>query len=432
MGIFKRTLYGIIKRAFRSISLAVILFISVIGTLLGCYLDSILNNYQAFIEQEIGHCVDLVSKDDAIGISDSIAREISGIDSVVGYNSEASIEVTPVDFDNYIPEDILNSDFDLLGDKTKVRMYGSTNTLYSAYFFQGQVECIEGDYPAPNSNGVMIEKEFAKSNSLHISDVMHIYSEGMDQEIPLNIVGIYEINTQATQGMEISSVDRIYKNTPYSHIFCDYSVLGQISSPLSIKSSYVFYAKDAKGGEQIIKYINSMDLDNDIYECYNQSEVAFSSFSTIMGVLKNSSQTLLLIINFSLYIIIFLMTFLWMRDHYREAGIYIALGRERVYIVFDYIIELIALSVSVFFLSATLFSSFLKGYGKSFVEFLVNVSAEETGYQSLDLLFINDYIGVEILVPTVLTFLLVIMISALFSGLTIFCYPARNLFDIKN
>jgi|GEM_PF-1609501 len=432
MGIVKRTIYGIMKRPFRSISLAVVLIISMIGTLFGIYLESVITQYKTFINQQIGYCINISSKIDNDDIPDELIKKIGSIDSVLGYVTESSIEVTPIDFNNYVPPDALSGDFDLMGDKSQIRLWGAVNTEYSSYFFQKQVRILSGDYPSENTNEVLIEKDFADYNNLSISDKIHVPREKDGEEVELKIVGIYEIDRQISGSIVISSVNEIYRNTPFSYIFCDYYILDQVASVRIPKCTYSFYAKDQQGADQIEDYIKQMKLDPDIYEYNNLSEDAAESFSNVMLILEKSANSYLMLGNISIYIILFLMTLLWMRDHYKEAGIYIALGRNRLAIIVDYLIELIAITVFVFFASYILFKTVLNYSGTAFIGFLINVNAQELQYQYIDKLLLNNSITLEMFMQTAMTLLIILFTADLTSSITILCYRSRNLFDIKN
>lgn len=431
MGIGKRTLYGIIKRPFRSISLTAILAASMIGTLFGIYLESMLHGYQGVIQQQTGFCISLFAKKEEEGIPDELAERIGNQEFVLGYNAETSMDVMPLDFQNYIPPEVLDGDFDFAGDKSQVRLWGSVNTEYSSYFFQQQAVLAEGKFPEKGSNEVLVEQEFAAYNHLHVSDKIHVPRETDGEAVTLEIAGIYERNQGISETLMISSVNGFYQNTPFSYIFCDYGVLEQMAGGRIPKSVYSFYARDEKGTEKLETYVKELNLDESLYEYSNLAKEAESNFSNILGTLQKSSRTFLLIANISIYGILFLMTFLWMRDHCREAGIYIALGRNRFAILLDYMLELAVIACAAFSLSFAVFRAILSRYGNLFLRFFSETGKRDIQYQPLDLLFVDYGITGGMFLRTLIAVGGILFAAALVSSIPILGFRTRKLFEMK-
>lgn len=283
------------------------------GTLFGRYLESVISGYQSYIHQQVGFCINLMGKTEGDSIPDNLAEKIGALDVVLGYNAESSLDVTPSDFQNYIPSELLEREGEWEGDKSQVRMWGAVNTQYSTYFFQRQAELLEGRYPKKGSNEVVIEQEFAAYNHLSITDRIHIMRNKDESELALQVVGIYKINQQVSESIMISDVNGFYQNTSSSYIFCDYEMLEQISGTKMPKTTYSFYAKDEKGAEKLEEYIKGLELDS--YEYSNVSKEAEGNFSNFLVMLQQNSRNLLNIANISIYCILFLMILLWMRDH---------------------------------------------------------------------------------------------------------------------
>ena len=431
MGIAKRALHGIMTRSFRSISLILILVIGMIGILFSIYLESVIGEYQTLIRQQVGFCINLYSKEED-GIPDELAEMIGNKDFVLGYNAESSVDIIPSDFQNYIPKDVLQDNFDLAGDQSQVRLWGSVNTEYSTYFFQKQAELLEGRYPGKNSNEVLIDKGFADYNHLHISDRIHVPREKDGKEITLEVAGIYEINWKVSKSIMISNVNGFYQNIPYSYIFCDYGLVEQVADAKMPKSTYNFYTQSVKKVKKLKEYIEELNLDADVYEYSDLSEEAAGNFSNILVVLQNSSRNFLAIVNSSICCILFLITFLWMRDHCQEAGIYIVLGRNRFAIIIDYMIELIIMISIVFFILAILFQLVLNRYGNVLLSFFINKNAQGFQYQPVDMLFVNYGITWDMFLRSSITILLVLIVAAIFSSIVVLSYRPRKLFEIKN
>ena len=62
------------------------------------------------------------------------------------------------------------------------------------------------------------------------------------------------------------------------------------------------------------------------------------------------------------------MTLLWMRDHYYEAGIYIALGTEKIKIVLYFITEILIIALTTLAISLVIGRGVIYTYGEKILD----------------------------------------------------------------
>ena len=121
-----------------------------------------------------------------------------------------------------------------------------------------------------------------------------------------------------------------------------------------------------------------------------------------------------------------------MKGHYREAGIYIALGRSRGEILGEFLLEILVLTVVTVTLSSAVIQGVLFRFRDKMIYGLMRMSDSQANFQEIDARMAAIPVTIEPLVCSGLSVLLVVLFAALVSGVVILSYKSRRLFEAEN
>lgn len=430
MGIFKRIFMEIIRRPYRAITLALIILVLSLMSMIGFFLKDVVNAYYKEFVRMDGYSIFVGRTDNEnehAVMQDKVRDEILAMNHIVGYNNveDLNFNCKPVNFKNvpYKSDSIYTQS----GESNDITLYGNIDTSFYQSFRNGYMILKEGVFPSNRNKGVIIDSILADSNSLSIDSTIELYNEANAKPISLKVVGIYE--TLKAPEVEITNNgSKFYTVSPSSYIFCDYDSFNEINSSIHIISSLKFYVDEYDNIEKTYNEIKNTVLPKQGYYAVNCLENSLDCYGTVIFTLQNSASNILSFTYITSLIILFLMTLLWMKDHYYEAGIYIALGTEKRKVVMYFVLEIIIISI------ISLGVSLLIGYGtvSTHREQLVNRAMAFTGSHffnmDLEAQVIKNAFSVKSLLFADIIYLSIALIAALFSSITIINYNTRKLF----
>lgn len=402
----------------------------VLVALMGTYLDGLSDTYMDYFERKFGNkiIVTLVEKETDIPIE--LMNKINEIEGVRGYNCSTAISIEPVNFQNFVPQ--IDTEFEQVSAKKESCLWGNSNTEYSEYFLDKKIEMIKGNWPRENSHDVLVEEKFAEYNSVSIGDCLMVRSIEKNLNVDLNVVGIYEMKS----GIEItgtnSSGKEIYTQSPYSYIFGDYSILKCLDPSLEYRQQYTVYVESRENIESVRNHIESILQKDDRYQVFDSIENAEEGYSGIASVIRKSTEILLRITYISAYLILLLMTYLWMRDHYKEASIYIALGAGRFFILLEFLLEIFMIAGFGILISNVVGYQMIHIFKTNLVWSIVKLSQTNIIYQEIDQEFMNQSLKWHQVLKTDVNVLFTIGVASVVSGIFIFKYKLHNLYHIRN
>ena len=125
------------------------------------------------------------------------------------------------------------------------------------------------------------------------------------------------------------------------------------------------------------------------------------------------------------------MTYLWMRNHFKESSIYIALGKRRICILGEFLIEILIISLLGLVIANVCGSVTICLLKNDIIEKIVGISQTTVFYQELDKKLLQNTINVTELIKADFLIVVTILISSIVSGLCIFIQPIRSLYNAK-
>ena len=425
MGLCKRIFMEIIRRPFRAVILAIVIFTLSISSMIGVFLQDIVKTaYQEYIKLD-GYSVTIENnKQESIprGIIDSILA----LDHVIGYTNSGNL------YDKYKPINFINipyerSENEQSEESEEIILYANMNTSLYAMFRNGDMLLSEGVYPDSNHKGVLVDEMLASKNGLEIGEHIEIYSKSKEKVVAFEIIGIYK--TMEAPNVEISNdLGTHYTVSTNSYIFCDYTSFFSVSDRNDTIASLIFYVDEYDHIESVYKNIEDIVLPKG-YIVINRLESTLSYYGKFILVLKNTTTSLLGFTYVTSLIILFLMTLLWMRDHYYETGIYIALGTEKYKIALYYLLEILAIAISTLFTSLIIGRSVIYTYRYQLLNLALGFTNTKILDNSLESKVLEHGFSFQSLLSASGIYLVVVVVATLLSSSIITRYNPRKLFD---
>lgn len=294
-------------------------------------------------------------------IADTIMKEVEGIR---GYNATATNYVVAANAAGKTLE-LLESETDnemngLLasyGDfGSTITTYASTNTAFDSYFTGGYLELVEGRHvTSKDQNAVMISKELAEQNGLHVGDklILHMseFKASMmgvnadETKMEVEIVGLFHATTKSSTTLSNWSMD----NSLYTTINVVHHV--RPDTPDEGYEKIYFYVNDPAELDSIVKQIQSLSaIDPTDFVVQSDS----SNVDSVMEPLINMNRLvsiLILIVLLVGAVILYLILSSRVKERIHESGILLSLGFSKRNIAMQYLTEVLIIGVLAFTLS---------------------------------------------------------------------------------
>ena len=412
MNIFQRCIKGIIACPFRSFSIAAFVAVFTIVSMIGFYISQINESYEDSFAKEFGTEIwlDANGKD----ASEELLDRIRNDEGVLGVNGSAAIAAVAVDFQ--IPTkdagDSTDGDYSFVNE---VQLLGNTNTALTKYFREDGYALIEGVFPEPLSDDALIEVSVAQHNKLCLGDTIAV--ENGEALGELTISGIYEKPTSMT----LSDTD----------VFCDYSMLGRFEDIYQHRISYTIYLDGKESIHRVLSIIEDDIGDDESYSWIDSISNSSLGFSGVHPAIASTTDLLVNVTYITALLVLILMTYLWMRKHYYEAGIYIALGQKRSIILLEFALEIIIISLCCIALFSFIGYVLINSLGRNIVLGFAEFSKSDYIQQEIDTSILNQSFQITAAVKSGCMILLVVLASTLLSGISILKYKATKLFTVE-
>lgn len=425
MGLYKRIFMEIIRRPFRAVTIAFMILVLSLASLVGVFLHDIVKTaYQEYIKIE-GYSI-AIENNNQESIPNEISDEILALDYIIGCNNNSNLYdyFRPVDFIN-IPYD--GNDQEGNEEAVDVILYANINTSLYGSFRNNEMILIEGTYPDSKNKGVLIDEKLAKKNELSIGKSIKLYSKVYDKVVDFNIIGIYK-TLEAPNSKVSNDFGTHYTVSANSYIFCDYDSYFKVSDRNSSITSLIFYVNEYDNILPTYKKIEEIVLPEG-YGVINCLESTLSYYGKVILTLKNTTSSLLGFTYITSLFILFLMTLLWMRDHYYEAGIYIALGTEKYKIVLYFVLEILTIAVSSLIVSILIGRSVVYTYRNQLLNLALRFTNSKFLDNAMESKVLEHAFSVQSLLYASVIYLVVVLVATLLSSTIIANYNPRELFD---
>ncbi len=300
-------------------------------------------------------------------VTKEMIEEIGSIDGISGYNaSNESITVILKDGE-YLPHTgrIVN-----VGD-VDACTYSVTNinSQYNNFFTSNLFELVEGKHITKDTeNAIIISEAYAEKNNLKVGDTLTVVNDPFNDDpyVDVEIVGLFRVVTDAVDDTDDK---KVYDASAY-FVYNDYIFLsGDLADKL-----YVNYDDVGNGQYDIAEFYveNPENLDSIIQEVQNIKDINWNNFyiyandeiyQNTQESVDNSSTLIISLIVIAIIVsisIISIIVFMNIKARKREIGILLSIGKSKVTIVFQFIIEMLII-VGVSFTGSYFFSKLIAG-----------------------------------------------------------------------
>ena len=269
-------------------------------------------------------------------------------------------------------------------DSQTATMRAVGNGDVSNNFQIGALSIVEGrNIREDDAHKAVISTDLAERNGLSIGDTFSIaMREGIirptddqfrlvGQEIPLEIVGLFQANFQqelimvnnisimqeSTLTENLIYVDMETWNEFYSYLYGD-----QLEERLQTFGEITFFVEDPRDLDRIMAEVASindigdnfiMEKDDASYQAAVQPLEQISTFSAIIMAVAAVGCLVILCLSFAM----------WMRSRELEAGILLSIGCSRRSIIVQFVLETILIVLPALLLAAALSGPIIEGVG---------------------------------------------------------------------
>ena len=219
--------------------------------------------------------------------------------------------------------------------KTAVMVTGVNDSSKEDKFVSGSFKLTEGRALKTGDKGkVLLHKKLAEKNNLKVGDKFKIKSnlydpdneKQADETIEVEIVGLFEGQNKS----RVTYAQELYENNVISDIDTAARLYGY-TEETAIYQDATFFVNGNKNIDDVMKKLQRLDINwKSISEIYGIAD------KLLMGSLIFSGLVLTLLL------------LLWINARRKEIGIMLSLGKTKVDIIGQFILELIIISVLAF------------------------------------------------------------------------------------
>ena len=232
--------------------------------------------------------------------------------------------------------------------------------------FRSEVfKVIEGKNTAREETGkVLVHEALAKKNQWKIGDKVNLKVLGEEKELELLIQGIFS-------GKKQEKYTGMSSDFSENMMFIDYATMAQVFGKKKLVTSLKILVADS---EKLVSL--KTELNKEDYEMIEE-ENQFSGMVESLDMVKQMIFMMIMAVIGAGIIVLSLVLILWVRERMYEIGILLAIGRSKIKIVGQFILELILISLPAMILAAIL--------GRIFVGWILGAVLQKESLDNLDL-----------------------------------------------
>ena len=248
--------------------------------------------------------------------------------------------------------------------------------------FRSEVfKVIEGKNIAREEIGkVLVHEALAKKNQWKIGDKVSLKVLGEEKELELLIQGIFT-------GKKQEKYTGMSSDFSENMMFLDYATIGQIFGKKKVVTSLRITVNDSEKLAALKTELNKKSVQSEDYEVIEE-ENQFSEMVESLDMVRQMIFIMIMAVIGAGIIVLSLVLILWVRERMYEIGILLAIGRSKIKIVGQFILELVLVSLPAMILAAIL--------GRVFVEWILNAVLQKEGLDNLDLSSFTTSGGMDI------------------------------------
>lgn len=237
--------------------------------------------------------------------------------------------------------------------------------------FRSEVfKLIEGKNIAREEIGkVLVHEALAKKNQWKIGDKVSLKVLGEEKELELLIQGIFT-------GKKQEKYTGMSSDFSENMMFLDYATMGQIFGKKKVVTSLKIAVNDSEKLAALKTELNKKSVQLEDYEILEE-ENQFSEMVESLDVVRQMIFMMIMAVIGAGVIVLSLVLILWVRERMYEIGILLAIGRSKMKIMGQFILELVLVSLPAMILAVIL--------GRIFVGWILGAVLQKESLDNLDL-----------------------------------------------
>ena len=266
--------------------------------------------------------------------------------------------------------------------------------------FRSEVfKVIEGKNIAREETGkVLVHEALAKKNQWRIGDKVSLKILGEEKELELLIQGIFT-------GKKREKYTGMSSDFSENMMFTDYTTMAQIFGKKKLVTSLKILVSDSEKLAALKAEMNKKSVQPEDFEMIEE-ENQFSEMVESLDMVRQMIFMMIMAVIGAGIIVLSLVLILWVRERMYEIGILLAIGRSKIKIVGQFILELILISLPAMILAAVL--------GRVFMGWILGAVLQKESLDNLDLSsFMTDGGGMDIFAMSYGLLILIIVLAVL-------------------
>ena len=237
--------------------------------------------------------------------------------------------------------------------------------------FRSEVfKLIEGKNIARGETGkVLVHEVLAKKNQWKVGDKVSLKVLGEEKELELLIQGIFT-------GKKQEKYTGMSSDFSENMMFTDYATMTQVFDKKKLVTSLKILVADSRKLTALKVEMNKKSVQPEDYEI-SEEENQFSEIVESLDMVRQMIFMMIMAVIGAGIIVLSLVLILWVRERMYEIGILLAIGRSKMKIVGQFILELVLVSLPVMILAAIL--------GRIFVGWILGAVLQKESLDNLDL-----------------------------------------------
>ena len=265
--------------------------------------------------------------------------------------------------------------------------------------FRSEVfKLIDGKNIAREEAGkVLVHEALAKKNQWKVGDKVRLKVLGEEKELELFIQGIFTGEKQEKYtGMSSDFSENM--------MFMDYTTMAQIFGKKKLVTSLKILVSDSEKLAALKAEMSKKSVQPEDYEVVEE-ENQFSGMVESLDVVKQMISVMIMAVIGAGIIVLSLVLILWVRERMYEIGILLAIGRYKIKIMGQFILELILVSLPAMILAAIL--------GRIFVGWILGAVLQKESLDNLDLSSFTTGGGLDIFAMSYGLLILIIVLAVI-------------------
>ena len=260
---------------------------------------------------------------------------------------------------------------DLPGYLGNAIMLQSISNVEKDPLFRSEVfKLIEGKNITREEAGkVLVHEALAKKNQWKVGDKVSLKVLGEEKELELFIQGIFT-------GKKQEKYTGMSSDFSENMMFTDYATMAQIFVKKKLVTSLKILVSDSEKLAALKAEMNKKSVQLGDFEMIEE-ENQFSGMVESLDMVKQMIFMMIMAVIGAGIIVLSLVLILWVRERMYEIGILLAIGRSKMKIMGQFILELVLVSLPAMISAAIL--------GRIFVGWILGAVLQKEGLDNLDL-----------------------------------------------